>query len=121
MRVWVRGQERLTLYSCLTMQCCGSHNYLSACELADYLRVDTLVEHRFLQVQLLSEPTLFFLRGWHKARDHKILGMFGVFLGGFVGRALADTIPPGATLGIATGLRIIIAITWLVVGRSRKV
>lgn len=50
-----------------------------------------------------------------------MLGILGVFLGGFVGRALANTIHPGATLGIATGFRIIIAMSWLVVGRSSKV
>jgi hypothetical protein len=49
------------------------------------------------------------------------MGILGVFLGGFIGRALANTIHPGATLGIATGLRIIIATSWLVVGRLDKV
>lgn len=38
------------------------------------------------------------------------------FVGGFAGRALAGEIHPAATLGIATGLRVLIAVSWLFVG-----
>ncbi|KAF9512020.1 hypothetical protein BS47DRAFT_1114437 [Hydnum rufescens UP504] len=50
--------------------------------------------------KLVTDPKLFYVRAMHKPRDYKILGLFGLFIGGLTGRALANTIGPAATLGL---------------------
>jgi len=72
-------------------------------------------------VQLVTDPKLFYVRAIHKPRDYKILGIFGLFIGGLTGRALANTIGPAATLGLGAGLRLLIALSWLTIPKAKKV
>jgi hypothetical protein len=64
--------------------------------------------------ELFAEPRLFSRRRVN-VRDHKILGASCIFLGGFVGRALADSIGAAGALGVGTGIRVVIALGWLFV------
>lgn len=49
-------------------------------------------------------------------RDHKILAVIALFLGGFVSRAILQTsVGSAGTLGIGCGMRVLIAIGWLFV------
>ncbi|GLB42938.1 putative protein of unknown function (DUF1275) [Lyophyllum shimeji] len=67
-------------------------------------------------VELMSDPRLFKLREKVASRDHKVLGAVALFLGGFMGRALVGKIGSAATLGVAVGIRILIAISWIFIG-----
>jgi len=64
--------------------------------------------------ELMADPKLF-SRGPVITRDHKLIAAASVFLGGFLGRALVDQIGAAGTLGIGTGIRMIIAVGWLFV------
>jgi len=61
----------------------------------------------------MADPKLFVFTHLVASRDHKILAIGSLFLGGFFGRALIDVIGSAGTLGVATGLRLIISIWWL--------
>ncbi|PCH45007.1 hypothetical protein WOLCODRAFT_27195 [Wolfiporia cocos MD-104 SS10] len=65
--------------------------------------------------ELMADPKLFKLNRYIISRDHKIIAIFVLFLGGFVGRALIDQIGAAGTLGVGTGIRVIIAMWWLFV------
>ncbi|OAX34715.1 hypothetical protein K503DRAFT_859048 [Rhizopogon vinicolor AM-OR11-026] len=65
--------------------------------------------------ELMAEPRLFELRKLVISRDHKIMAIGSLFLGGFLGRALLDVIGSAGTLGVGAGLRFIITIWWLFV------
>ncbi|KAG5647704.1 hypothetical protein DXG03_008427 [Asterophora parasitica] len=67
-------------------------------------------------VELVSDPRLFKLREKVVSRDHKVIAALALFVGGFMGRALVGKIGSAGTLGIAVGLRILIAISWVFVG-----
>ncbi|TDL19566.1 hypothetical protein BD410DRAFT_791947 [Rickenella mellea] len=62
--------------------------------------------------ELMADPQLF-TRGYLISRDHKLLAIFSLFLGGFVGRALLDQVGSAGAFGIGTGFRVLIAISWL--------
>ncbi|KAH9075559.1 hypothetical protein EDB83DRAFT_2350767 [Lactarius deliciosus] len=64
--------------------------------------------------ELMGDPKLFVLRPV-TTRDHKILGIAALFVGGFCGRAILQSIGSPASLGIATGLRILVALSWFFV------
>ncbi|KAF8067999.1 hypothetical protein FPV67DRAFT_1494520 [Lyophyllum atratum] len=66
-------------------------------------------------VELMSDPRLFKLRERVASRDHKVLAAAALFVGGFMGRALVGQIGAASTLGVAVGIRIIIAISWIFV------
>lgn len=63
--------------------------------------------------ELMADPKLFDIRRLVISRDHKVMAIFSLFLGGFVGRVLIDSIGSAATLGIGTGIRLIISVWWL--------
>ncbi|KLO09462.1 hypothetical protein SCHPADRAFT_833992 [Schizopora paradoxa] len=63
--------------------------------------------------ELMSDPKLF-ARKVVVTRDHRVLAVFALFIGGFVGRALLDQIGSAGALGIGTGIRFLIALIWLV-------
>jgi len=65
--------------------------------------------------ELMADPKLFKLNRYIISRDHKVIAIFALFLGGFVGRALIDQIGSAGTLGIGTGIRVVIAVWWLFV------
>jgi hypothetical protein len=66
----------------------------------------------------MGDPKLFNLRSKVITRDHKLIAAVFLFLGGFISRALLQTIGSPATLGIGVGLRILIAFSWLFVPGS---
>jgi hypothetical protein len=66
-------------------------------------------------VELTGDPKLFNFRSKVITRDHKLIAAVFLFLGGFISRALLQTIGSPATLGIGVGLRILIAFSWLFV------
>lgn len=66
-------------------------------------------------VELMSDPGLFKLRHKVISRDHKLLAAAALFVGGFCGRALVGQIGAAGTLGVAVGMRILIAISWIFV------
>jgi len=62
--------------------------------------------------ELMADPKLFVRRAVI-SRDHKILAVFALFVGGFVGRAIVDSPIGGAgAFGVGTGFRVIAAISW---------
>lgn len=63
----------------------------------------------------MSDPRLFNLRHKVATRDHKVIAAVALFIGGFCGRALLDSIGSAATLGIGVGFRILIAFSWMFV------
>jgi hypothetical protein len=64
--------------------------------------------------ELMTDPKLFAAR--HVAsRDHKIIAVSSLFVGGFCSRAILQAIGSPASLGICTGLRILIALSWFFV------
>jgi hypothetical protein len=62
----------------------------------------------------MTEPNLF-RRRYTPARDHKIMAIATLFVGGFVGRCIIDKIGSAGTLGVGTGLRFLIALSWYLV------
>jgi len=65
--------------------------------------------------ELMADPKLFNFRHWVISRDHKVIAIGALFLGGFVSRAILQAIGSPAALGIGTGLRVAIALSWLFV------
>lgn len=66
----------------------------------------------------MADPDLFRLRRRMPSRDQKLLAIFAVFFGGFAGRAIVNQIGDTGALGVATGMRIVIAVGWLFVGEA---
>jgi len=65
--------------------------------------------------ELVADPKLFTLRKRVISRDHKTLAIFALFLGAFVSRAILAAIGSAGALGIATGIRALLAFGWLFV------
>ncbi|KAJ3485293.1 hypothetical protein NLI96_g5072 [Meripilus lineatus] len=65
--------------------------------------------------ELVADPKLFTLRRGVVSRDHKLIAILALFVGGFAGRALIDVIGSPATLGVGTGVRVLIAFWFLFV------
>ncbi|KAI6142641.1 hypothetical protein BKA82DRAFT_4189337 [Pisolithus tinctorius] len=65
--------------------------------------------------ELMTEPQLFHFRRLVKARDHKVMAILFLFIGGFTGRAILDKIGSAGTLGVGTGIRFLITLSWLFV------
>jgi hypothetical protein len=63
----------------------------------------------------MADPKLFDIRRMIISRDHKIMAIGSLFIGGFAGRALLDRIGSAGTLGIGTGIRLVISAWWLFV------
>ena len=71
--------------------------------------------------ELMADPKLFQFRKFVISRDHKLLAIFALFFGGFVGRAVIDAASAAAALGLGAGLRALIAVWWLFVpGKAPK-
>lgn len=66
-------------------------------------------------VELMSDPKLFQLRQKIITRDHKLIAAFSLLAGGFIGRSLLGQIGAAGTLGVGTGIRILIALAWIIV------
>ena len=71
--------------------------------------------------ELMADPKLLNFRKKIISRDHKLIAILALFLGGFVGRAIIDAAGSPATLGVGTGMRLLIALSWLFVpGKAPK-
>lgn len=69
----------------------------------------------------MADPKLFQLNRRIISRDHKIIGIVALFIGGFAGRAILDAIGSAGALGIGTGIRVLVALWWLFVpGKPAK-
>ena len=64
---------------------------------------------------LMADSKLFSIRKRATSRDHRALAIFGLFLGAFVSRALLAEIGSAGALGVATGIRLLLAFSWLFV------
>jgi len=64
--------------------------------------------------ELMADPNLF-RRRYTPSRDHKIIAIVILFFGGFVGRCMIDKIGSAGTLGVGTGIRFLIALSWYLV------
>ncbi|KAH7882836.1 hypothetical protein F5I97DRAFT_1900022 [Phlebopus sp. FC_14] len=69
--------------------------------------------------ELMTEPELFHIRRLVAARDHKVMAIVALFIGGFTGRAILDKIGSAGTLGVATGIRVLIATWWFFVPQKK--
>ena len=58
---------------------------------------------------------MLFVRRRVTSRDHKIIGVTALFVGGFSSRAILQAIGSPGALGIGTGLRALIAVSWFFV------
>jgi Protein of unknown function (DUF1275) len=65
-------------------------------------------------VELMADPKLFSPR-FVGTRDYKLIAAGCLFLGGFSGRALVDSIGASGALGVGTGVRLLIAFGWIFV------
>jgi len=65
--------------------------------------------------EFMADPDLFKLRKRILSRDHKIIAIFALFFGGFVGRSILAQIGSAGALGVGTGMRLLVAISWLFV------
>jgi small neutral amino acid transporter SnatA (MarC family) len=63
----------------------------------------------------MADPKLFDFRHLVKSRDHKVIGVVSLFIGAFIGRTILQFTSAGGTLGVGTGIRILIAFWWLFV------
>ncbi|KAG1762525.1 hypothetical protein EDD22DRAFT_953024 [Suillus occidentalis] len=70
--------------------------------------------------ELMADPKLFDIRRIVISRDHKILAIVSLFLGGFIGRVLIDIVGSAGTLGIGAGIRLLISVWWVFVPEKKK-
>ncbi|KAI6001575.1 hypothetical protein F5J12DRAFT_723440 [Pisolithus orientalis] len=70
--------------------------------------------------ELISEPKLFHLRRGVADRDHKLLTILFMLVGGFSGRCTIDQVGPAITLGIAAGLRLVISGSWFLIPKKTE-
>ncbi|TFY68195.1 hypothetical protein EVG20_g3650 [Dentipellis fragilis] len=69
--------------------------------------------------ELMVDPKLFNLRQSVISRDHKLIAIAALFLGGFVSRAILQAIGSSGALGIGVGMRMIIMVAWLFVPEKK--
>ncbi|KAI0257789.1 hypothetical protein BC834DRAFT_946187 [Gloeopeniophorella convolvens] len=69
--------------------------------------------------ELMADPKLFVMHRV-KTRDHKVIAIVALFVGGFCSRAILQSIGSPAALGIGTGLRTAIALSWFFVRAKRR-
>jgi len=62
--------------------------------------------------ELMADPKALLVKHV-PSRDHKLLSIFSLFLGGFVSRALIDKVGSAWTLGIGAFIRLLIALSWI--------
>ncbi|KAJ7148633.1 hypothetical protein C8R43DRAFT_1128866 [Mycena crocata] len=66
-------------------------------------------------VELVTDPRLFNLRQKVITRDHKLIAAVALFGGAFIGRAILAQIGAAGALGVGAGLRVLIALAWIVI------
>ncbi|KAF9788687.1 hypothetical protein BJ322DRAFT_1106658 [Thelephora terrestris] len=65
--------------------------------------------------ELVADPKLFNVSKLVPSRDQKAIAIFALFLGAFIGRAILAEVGSAGALGIATGIRVLVAFGWLFV------
>ncbi|GAA5846644.1 hypothetical protein JCM3766R1_005795 [Sporobolomyces carnicolor] len=65
-------------------------------------------------VELLNSPKIFLL-GRNKFRDHRVIAVFAVFLGGMCSAGIVFASSSAVAFGVCSGLRIISMFSWLLV------
>ncbi|KAI0309620.1 hypothetical protein OF83DRAFT_1179412 [Amylostereum chailletii] len=70
--------------------------------------------------ELMADPKLFEFRKLVISRDHKVLAIAALFIGGFSSRAILQGIGSPAALGIGCGIRCAIALSWFIVPAKKK-
>jgi len=68
--------------------------------------------------ELMGDPKLFVARPV-TTRDHKMIAIAALFIGGFCSRAILQAIGSPASLGIGAGIRVVIALSWFFVPAKR--
>jgi len=68
--------------------------------------------------ELMADPRLFVGRRV-ASRDLKVIAVSALFVGGFCSRAILQAIGSPASLGIGTGIRVLIALSWFFVPGKR--
>lgn len=66
-------------------------------------------------VELVTDPRLFNIRQKVITRDHKLIAAVALFGGAFVARAILSQIGSAGALGVGAGIRVLIALAWIVV------
>jgi len=66
-------------------------------------------------VELASDPGLFKFRQRVMSRDHRLIAAVSLFLGAFVSRSILGQIGTAATMGVGTGFRVLITLSWIFV------
>ncbi|KAJ7928154.1 hypothetical protein B0H13DRAFT_1018783 [Mycena leptocephala] len=66
-------------------------------------------------VELVTDPRLFNIRQKVITRDHKLIAAVALFGGAFVARAILSQIGSAGALGVGAGIRLLIALAWIVV------
>jgi hypothetical protein len=90
------------------------------CSLEGYQTEFLTVVLTTIWCELVADPKLFY-RGRVSSRDRKLIGAVFIFLGGFTGRALVDQIGPSGALGVGTGIRVVIGLSWIFIPGKREV
>ncbi len=65
--------------------------------------------------ELVAQKDLFIVSRRVTSRDHRILSIALLFLGGFSGRAIIQTAGAPTALGVAAAIRLIVTLWWLFV------
>ncbi|GAA5986324.1 hypothetical protein JCM5350_002981 [Sporobolomyces pararoseus] len=65
-------------------------------------------------VELVCDPKLFAVKAV-KSRDHRVIAVFSVFLGGMCSAAIVFQSSSAVAFGVCSGLRLISMLTWLLV------
>jgi hypothetical protein len=71
-------------------------------------------------VELMADPDLFRFRRFVITRDHKLIAVAALFLGGFTSRALVDQIGAAGALGVGTGVRLCVTLSWMFIPGENK-
>ncbi|KAF7323591.1 Aldedh domain-containing protein [Mycena kentingensis (nom. inval.)] len=71
-------------------------------------------------VELVTDPRLFSLRQKVITRDHKLIAAVALFGGAFVARAILAQAGAAAALGVGAGVRVLIALAWIVIPGKKK-
>ncbi|THU86587.1 hypothetical protein K435DRAFT_822080 [Dendrothele bispora CBS 962.96] len=66
-------------------------------------------------VELVRTDPKLFVHERVKTRDHKLIAALSFFVGAFVSRAMLAEIGASGALGVATGVRVLVSLSWLFV------
>ncbi|KAJ7205544.1 hypothetical protein GGX14DRAFT_644853 [Mycena pura] len=66
-------------------------------------------------IELIADPQLFNVRQKVITRDHRIIVVIATFVGAFVSQAILAQISPAGALCIGAGVRVLIALAWIVI------